>query len=293
MRATYLGGKKIEGARGSLYRFAEKHLAYYSLNHSKSFWYSGNDLKIAVLFKDEASGQKFQTCLGQLYIDNPAVKRGDIYVEKDLRIVNVDEHTLERVFLSDCDETVIYGSSLETLFHTQSTRSDSTVSDVTMSDPLVQYQSIEKPQEFNLTSTRPYRCRLKPKATFKEVSNDPNNQLAVSWLFRQYLDGLHTEDFTGKEDVPQLAIYVSDSNCNKQTVVSDSGPFVKRTKVTLNLEFRSPNIASFMGQRLKDNSRKLSETQWETFVFVTDPQVFHECLLWKYHDTKKKVERGG
>ena len=202
----------------------------------------------------------------------------------------VKEHTLERVFLSDCDEAVhCYNPPVAAFLAMPSTSSDAIVSGVSMSDSLVQYQCIEKPQEFNATCTRPYCCRLKPKMTFRDICDDPNNQLAASWLFRQYLHGLHTEDITGKKDVPQLAMNVSFSDgnyCSDESMVCELP--TKRTKVTLILEFRSSEVASFMGQRLKDGSRKLSDTQWETFIFVTDSKVFHECLLWKYADTNRK-----
>ena len=153
----------------------------------------------------------------------------------------------------------------------------------------MQYQCIEKPQKFSATCTRPYRCHLKPKLTFKDLSDDPNNQLAASWLFRQYLHGLHTEDITGKKNVPQLAMSVKfgDGNyCSDESTVCELP--TKHTKVTLILEFHSSEVASFMDQRLKDGSRKLSDTQWETFIFVMDPEIFHECLLWRYEDTKRK-----
>ena len=72
---------------------------YYSLNRPKSIWSkeASDDLNIALLFKNEVSAQKFRTFLDQWYIENLVVKYRDIYVEKSLRVVYVDEHTLERV----------------------------------------------------------------------------------------------------------------------------------------------------------------------------------------------------
>lgn len=145
----------------------------------------------------------------------------------------VKEHTLERVFLSDCDEAVhCYNPSVAAFLATPSTSSDATVSGISMSDPLVQYQCIEKLQEFNATCTRPYHCHLKPKTTFRDICDDPINQLAASWLFRQYLHGLHTEDITGKKDVPQLAMNVSfgDGNyCSDEGMVVSCLPSILKS----------------------------------------------------------------
>ena len=43
-----------------------------------------------------------------------------------------------------------------------------------------------------------------------------------------------------------------------------------------------------IGKLLKIGSERVAERQWKTFVHVTDPIVFCDCLKWKYDDTHKK-----
>ena len=96
VRAEYVGAKKRKGVRGSVYRHAEEHEAYYSLDHS--FYNDSNDLHISLLFCDEGKANMFTTFLSQWYLNNPmAVQYGDVSVEDDLEVVYVAKSILKRV----------------------------------------------------------------------------------------------------------------------------------------------------------------------------------------------------
>ena len=211
VEAKIIGAKKMKGIRAAVYRSAEEHLAFYSLNHSRSIWYDDGsvNLQITLLFKNEDNALRFRTFLDHWYLNNPiAIKFGDVLVEKEIVTVHVpSSHNLVAVQLSDymaetSDSPV--QSFLE--FMTLPSSVSSAVSVVSdMDDPLYKYQSLERPQEFSETGTKPYRCHLKPKAKFAKLANESNNQLAGTWLFHQWLDGLHT--FADEEvDVPILAL---------------------------------------------------------------------------------------
>ena len=95
VRAKYVGAKKRKGVRGSVYRHAEEHEAYYSLDHSKSIFYNDSNDFCSV------TKEKLCTFLSQWYLNNPmAVQYGDVSVEDDLEVVYVAESILKRVHLS-------------------------------------------------------------------------------------------------------------------------------------------------------------------------------------------------
>ena len=76
----------------------------------------------------------------------------------------------------------------------------SDVSDISSSDPMVQFQSIENPELF--CRCMPYKLHHKSQAIFPNLATVESNMLVGSWTpLRQFLDGLRTED-----DIPQLAI---------------------------------------------------------------------------------------
>ena len=285
----------MKGIRAAVYRNAEEHLAFYSLNHSRSIWYDdgSENLQITLLFKNEDNALRFRTFLDHWYLNNPmAIRFGDVLVEKEIATVHVpSSHNLVAVQLSDymaetSDSPV--QSFLE--FMTLPSSVSSAVSIVSdMDDPLYKYQSLERPQEFSETGTKPYRCHLKSKAKFAKLANESNNQLAGTWLFHQWLDGLHT--FADEEDdVPILALRpVTDSIVD---VFLPGPPPTKRSRVDIIIEFRESSKADFFEGRLKEGSKRISDKKLQTFVHVADPAVFCDCLQWKYEDTIKKWNGG-
>ena len=65
-------------------------------------------------------------------------------------------------------------------------------------------------------------------------------------------------------------------------------PPCKRKKVEVLVEIRDNQIDEMIGKSLKIGSERFAERQWKTFVHVTDPVVFCDCLKWKYDNTHKK-----
>ena len=158
-----------------------------------------------------------------------------------------------------------------------------------MTSSFAQLQSVERPEEFIATKTKPYRCHLISKSTIekskdldKSLADDDNNLLAASWLFHQYLDGSNVEDECTGLSLPQIA----ESRDFKEEIVGD--PPFKRKQVELSVQCRDDDIAKVIGQRLKNGSESKSKKEWKIFVHVTDPQLFCDCLEWKYEDTVKK-----
>ena len=101
MRAKYIGAKKKKGIRGAVYRHAEEHNAYYSLESSKSIFYNDDDdLQIVLLFHQEEGADLFCTFLSQWYLNNPmVVKYGDVVVN-DTKVLFIYHSSMERVKLA-------------------------------------------------------------------------------------------------------------------------------------------------------------------------------------------------
>ena len=59
-----------------------------------------------------------------------------------------------------------------------------------------------------------------------------------------------------------------------------------RYAVTLQLDFYFKENAETFAK--KPLSHKVSESQFETVVFVRNKVTFQECVAWKFNDTKKK-----
>jgi len=288
VRATYQGAKRMKGIRASVYRHSEVHQAYYSVDHSKSIWYNegSDDLQIALLFDSEDKAKPFRTFLNHWHLNNPmVVKHGDVSVVRDVKEVCVAKGDLKAVLLSDYGGSD-YDSPIQTLAEFQAVRSSScsTISGtISGDDPLAQFQCIERPQQFVVTT--PYRCHLKPRSKFKDLEGNLNNQFAMSWQFHQFFDGMKTkDDITGKPNLPLFAI-----KCEADSFKEFVGdPPTKRSRIELDVVFRSKISAEVCSLGLKNGSTRISDTHWKTFVHVTDPKTFCNCLQWKYEETTRK-----
>lgn len=261
-----------------MYRHAELHKAFYSSEYGKSIWYDdgSDDLQIAVVFETKALAMDFQTFLTQLYLNNPTVKQGDIHV-REANVVYVAER--KRVLLSDYDgdeyEPV---TTLEDFTSVQSL-SNSSLSVVSCTDPLVQFQTIEK----LIPRLKPYRCHIKPNSSLR---GNENNMILGNWTFHQYFDGVMTRDESGVPNVPLIAIRPTPNEPLKDEMIGE--PPQKRTRVSLLVECRSKDIAKAFGSTLKDGSERVSDDTWKTFVHVQDAETFCDCLNWKYTATNSK-----
>ena len=194
MQATYFGAKKLKGIRAAVYLNAMRYNACYSLDRSKSIWYDddSDDLQIALLFKSEAEANTF---LSLWHMDNPLVVQNDaISVLEKMDVVPVAESELCYVLIRhyECGNT---DSPIQTLaeFRGLPSSTNTSLSAVSLSDPVVQFQCIENLSAFG--RVKPYRCHIKAKEKFKALKDNDNNIISGSWTpFHQCFGGLNTED---------------------------------------------------------------------------------------------------
>ena len=283
----------MKGMRAAVYRHAEEHVAWYSLNHSRSIWYDegSEDLQITLLFGNEEGAYRFRTFLDHWCLNNPlAVKWGDVVVGDEIATVHIPSNQNLRAvrlaeYVAETSDSPAQ-SILEFTTLPSSVSSEITYSVVSdMDDPLYKYQCLERPQEFFVTGTKPYRCHLKPRARFAKLTHEVNNQLAGTWLFHQWLDGLHTFA-DNDENIPILAVRPIKESI--QSVYLPGPPPTTRSRVDIIIEFRESIKAEVFETRLKEGSKRIDDKKLQTFVLVSDPTIFCECLQWKYDDTIKK-----
>lgn len=289
VRAKYVGAKKKKGTQGAVYRYAEEHHAYYSLDRSKSIFYNDDDddLQITLLFCEQKCADSFCTFLSLWYLNNPlVVKYGDVVVE-NVAILYISHKILERVKLAHYT-TAESDSPVQTLeaLHTVST-SDSHVSGFSLGSPIEKLQCLECPKTF--PCRRLVKCRIKPRSRFKELECNGDNQLAMTGEFRDMFDGKMTiDEKSGEEDIPLFVIRPPKRRDFSEELIGS--PPLKRKRVEVVIECRDDVVGEMVNQHLKMGSEKLSGTQFKTFVHVADPNVFCDCLEWKYKDSCKRWE---
>ena len=99
--------------------------------------------------------------------------------------------------------------------------------------------------------------------------------LAGSWNFHQLFDGLHTNE---GHLVPSLGIeWVG--HADNSTQMDDSET---RYMVTLRIQFFSNLAENDLKGSLKTGSSDEGGGKWLTHVYVKKPELFQECIQWKY-----------
>ena len=286
VRAEIKDALNWQGIRASVFRNAEKYVAYYSVDQSRSIYYNGPDLQIEVLFETASEGYQFSTFLSQWHLDNPFAAAGlHISVVENLTEICIDRNNLRLVRFSHYaasdsgspiqslkefpgDDSVLSGSG-----------SDLNLSQASSNDPDSRYQSIEKPENFQMFGH--FKCHIKPKSEFPHLHNT-NNILFMSWMVHQMFDGTHTFNSA----IPHMAIRPITEK-DFEPLAAEQNPLIERYKVELELEFLNEMAASQICPLLKDDCKRTSPTSFRTSVYVKDPSFHVQCLKWKYEHTKK------
>ena len=103
----------------------------------------------------------------------------------------------------------------------------------------------------------------------------------MSREFHDFFDGMMTIDQkSGEEDIPLFAIKPPERRDFKEELVGS--PPLKRKRVEVVIECRDDRFGDHVCKRLKMGSEKVSDTQFKTFVHVSDADMFCDCLEWKY-----------
>ncbi len=287
VKAKFVNAMNVVGARAAVYKAATNHDAYYSLNRSNSIWYNdqSTDLQISLLFEEKGRAKSFQRYLTMWHLNNPiVVQNGAVIVEK-MEVITGEKDELSSVLWSDYDpnDSESPFQSLDD-FKASHASLDSSLTAISASDPIAQFQGIESKVLF--TFQKSYKCHVKDSALFKDVKGDPNNIISVSQTVHNYFDGMQIVDpITGQLKLPLLAIkpleHVGDEYLGE--------PPRKLQKLEIEAEFRTDDVAKTV--LFKEGSEKLSGSLWKSFIHVNDAKKCQDCLNWKYKRTKKAWKR--
>ena len=293
LRATYSGAKSKIGVRGAIYRYAQEHVAHYSLERSKSIYYpdNSNDLEVCLLFRAYIDAGKFGAFLGHWYLNNPiSVKFGDVSVNEVQKVVYVAESDLHPVLLEhyNADGSDSPVQSLEKL-HAAVPPPESSASAFSLSNPVAKLQSIERPDLFN--TLRPERAHIKSVKDYKEadtehdkqLQQDSNNLLALSSDVHHYFDGRNTTDGY-LESIPLIAIKPAEYGRFRNETCPEY-PLLKRQRLEVVVECRNREVGKIVKNRLKTGTESLSPTQYKTHIHVEDASITCACLDFKYKQT--------
>ena len=205
VKAKFVNAMNVVGARAAVYKAATNHDAYYSLNRSNSIWYNdqSTDLQISLLFEEKGRAKSFQSYLTMWHLNNPLVVHDGAVIVEKMEVITVEKDELSSVLWSDYVPTDSESppQSLDD-FKASHASLDSSLTAISASDPIAQFQGIECKNLF--TFQKPYKCHVKDSALFK---HDPNNILSVSQTVHNYFDGMQIVDpITGQPKLPLLAI---------------------------------------------------------------------------------------
>ena len=130
--------------------------------------------------------------LNTWHMNNPLiVKVGDVIVEKEQKIVTLEENELSLVAVSDyCpDDSNSPPLSLHDL-QASVASAETSLSAISLTNPIFKFQSIEELSRFSFL--KPLRCHLKPVCKSKKLENDEDDNnydcrnLVVSSVFGWY-----------------------------------------------------------------------------------------------------------
>jgi len=232
-----------------------------------------HDLTIRLAFESKHDAMGFQTALAEWRSSLHSV---EVNIDKKIETIDAIAEP-ERVFFSDY-EPKDSDSPVNTLADIKGPGSVSSPGSVCLpSDPLTEFQSIERPNLF--FSLGAYKMHLLDKA--KGGKPDDNNLMAGSLALHQCFDGLKTT-----KGIPLVAIRPGDVDSDEVQEMRGQ----KRRKIDLRIEFYDDSAEATMMSNLKEGSRRVasSEREWESFVWVTNAERFKKNLRDKYSRTKRK-----
>jgi hypothetical protein len=272
VNATIEDAKRRKGVRGSVFVLgSDNHAFYLQEGRAESVFHVNDHLHVAFLFKSEEAAMSFRTALQTFALQYPLLGLTNaVKLDRVVHQCAVPAEThLEAVSWEDYKTTDSDPPpwSLEAYAVSESLGTPASV------DPERLHQCLEKPSNF--CGVKLYTMHIKSKSRFPALKAEENNTLYGSWLFHQYLDGRNTES-----GLPVLAI-------RAETDAQD-GAVVGRARVNVLIELRSADEAATVPHLLKDNSERISDLLYRSFVYVTDPVLFVECLTWKYEDTRQQ-----
>lgn len=281
VRARVVDAGGVISLRKHVYREAESKHAFY-MEDEEGIDRDGNDLVIHLVFLTYTNALDFESAFHDLCgsLCSIEVSRRQCKVKSYGRKIRRDEDgDPVRVFRHDYDEDRT-DSPDATVSHSASSQ---VASNFSASRQIVQHQSIESP--VYVSGGEAEKCHLVPQCDLEtqEEKDDEDNMFSMSPNYHKLFDGK-------KNLVPKMRI--SAANVKKTSGLAMPPVPPGRTLVWLRVEFIADWVGLAYGGFLKDGSRKISDTEFLTWVCVEYPGDFKNNLRIKYDITTKRWENG-
>ncbi len=292
MRFHLVDSKKSKGYRLSIYKCAQSCLAYYSTEEKeKSIFYdtnsqTPNDLIVSLIFKTERDALQFQNSLSDLAEKFQHFRDKFVLETHEPSVIHRESCTnLTRVLASDYDKSENNESPIMSLNDIMS--NESTITVYTNSETLL--KTFETEEVVASFDTKWYKCHLIPNSC-RMYRNDPNrnhydNFIWASWNFHQLFDALHTVN----SGLGVVLRFVRSNPVAEEVLVAPNR-YESRYRVFISVEFKNAKVASSFGSYFKDGTKRLTDTQYETFIYVKDVDVVQDCLRKKFMFEKEEHE---
>lgn len=292
VRFRLVDSKKSKGYRLSVYKCAPSCLAYYSSeDKEKSIFYDVNsptptDLVVSLVFKAERDALLFQNSLLDLTEKFQHFRDKFVLETHEPSVIHVESCTnLTRVLTSDYDKNENNETHIMSLNDIMS--NESTITVYTNTETLL--KTLEAEEIVASFDKKWYKCHFIPNDC-KLYRNDPNrnhddNFIWGSRNFHQLFDGLHTVN----SGVGVVLRFVR-SNPNGEEVLVAPNRYESRYCVFISVEFKNAKVAASFASYFKDGTKRLTDTKYETFIYVKDVNVVQDCLRKKFMFEKEEQE---
>ena len=261
---------RVKGIRSSMYRNADTYLGYYEAKKQAVF-YEENTLKINVLFETKEYALRFDSHL----------RSQSITFNSPMNSLAINSH-VDKTSTAQLGKRIYFHDYIPTDSESpQETYSviSNQFSTIEETSDEFKYQRIEKWSIFgnfgkaescHLMSA--FHCRKYPQS-YAKFDNDQNNRLAMSRDLHGWFDRLNTY-------VPLFYL--------KIVSFSDSIVLQDRYKVILAVVAYNQQSADMIFCRLIEGSTQTDNPLvMNTFVHVTNVDIFRKCLEWKEKEITK------
>ena len=263
-----------KGVRKRMYKLASQWLGYYDGEQPAFTYDDEHNLLLQVLFETKQNALQFENDVQnetitdvspirnlEVITDVTGINRQAVFRRIYQHHYNPDEHDSPQDGLS-----MISG----------------TTSILDMSRPVFIYQRLEKDSIFG-SHYRADSCHLMSRAyciqyndQFGDYNGDDNNRLALSADVHRWFDGISV-------DVPLFNLTIDEVSRFPLSQVDG------RYEVKLSVRAFDEEAARMLFGRLKEGSQSTQDPLVvKTFIFVTNPVIFRQCLEWKTAEINDK-----
>lgn len=284
-----LGALNKQGIRGTVYRLAQQYLAFALADHKECIKYgvneTENDLNIKLYFKSEHDALLFRNALFDMRDKRRLVGVDDVAVDADCTPMLLSRSRIFAVIGTQYDPALT-GSPMQSLeqFRTVPSTSSHTSEEALVGhgSDLETFQALEEVQHCVRMTEMHIWDKADAKKNRKPFVRDRNNLIAGYDSFHLYFDGRQTRSFTpGRHNIPLLNLTYLDHSDVRDAANGH------RYRVNVRISYRNLEAVHGAVIRWKAGTTEVEgdPLSKDTFIYVTDPQITKECLVWKADKT--------